>query len=246
MAKDDWQFSEFMSDWRAIVGLIAVCVLGLLVLNRLTVRQMKNQARRIVYATTPETLGPSFEGWTLAVIARFNMNMGRPVDRFQASWFQRQGLEIVLQKDWQITSAATLSRALQQLNDVGYRHHYGQATGEPVATFLAWDYGRIVWLAWAGHQLGWLDRQAMATWVARAASAMQSTYADWGAFATGYLRGLTQWSKEVSAAGEPEISKRAFETLMTDPTSPWRRVPWLTRVMAREGALTGQAAAMQT
>jgi len=217
-----------MDEWMPWVAGVVIVVSALLIVIGKTVA--KKQAGRIVYAGGSDALRPTAEGWTLGVIARYQMQMGLPVDRYRPSWLRRDGLRMVLHRDWNVSSAAKLRETLQWLDAEGHRRAFSEENQEPQENFLAWDYGRIVWLAWAGLHTGRLQPEETKAWLVRAASVMQPLYRDWGGYGASYLRGLACWSAKVRASGEPGLTQTSFETLLNDPQSPWKRVPWHTPV----------------
>lgn len=89
--------------------------------------------------------------------------------------------------------------------------------GEPLE-WAAWDWLRLVDLAWAGACAGWLEvaeAQALAT---HAADLITRRYSDWTALARAYQRGCSLFE------GRDRLSdmQRDWELLLNASVSPWR------------------------
>lgn len=113
--------------------------------------------------------------------------------------------------------------------------------GEPLE-WAAWDWLRLVDLAWAGACLGWLQTEEAEAFALHAADLIQHRYSDWSALARGFQRGRSLFE------GRDLLDTFAadWRLLLHSPLSPWR-VPlqglvdeaWL--VPAREAMLGWRA-----
>lgn len=89
--------------------------------------------------------------------------------------------------------------------------------GEPLE-WAAWDWLRLVDLAWAGACLGWLDAREAEAFATHATELTQHRYSDWSALVRAYQRGrsLFEGRNRLSAL------ERDWRLLLQSPVSPWR------------------------
>ncbi|ERS89019.1 DUF1266 domain-containing protein [Halomonas sp. PBN3] len=91
------------------------------------------------------------------------------------------------------------------------------AQGEPLE-WAAWDWLRLVDLAWAGACLGWLAAEEAEAFALHAADLVQHRYSDWSALARAYQRGRSLFEgRNRLAAFEAD-----WRLLLQSPVSPWR------------------------
>ncbi|MEQ6916702.1 DUF1266 domain-containing protein [Halomonas aquatica] len=89
--------------------------------------------------------------------------------------------------------------------------------GEPLE-WGAWDWLRLVDLAWAGTCLGWLDEQEAHDFALHGADLLLRRYSDWGALVRAYQRGRSLFEgRNLLPSLEADWS-----LLLQSPVSPWR------------------------
>ncbi|MCH4562655.1 DUF1266 domain-containing protein [Halomonas sp. EGI 63088] len=89
--------------------------------------------------------------------------------------------------------------------------------GEPLE-WAAWDWLRLVDLAWAGACLGWLDEREATDFALHGADLVQHRYSDWAALARAYQRGRSLFEgRNLLPALEAD-----WKLLLQSPVSPWR------------------------
>lgn len=89
--------------------------------------------------------------------------------------------------------------------------------GEPLE-WAAWDWLRLVDLAWAGACLGWLEAEEAEAFALHAADLVQHRYSDWSALARAYQRGRSLFDgRNLLGAFESD-----WRLLLQSPLSPWR------------------------
>lgn len=85
---------------------------------------------------------------------------------------------------------------------------------------IAWDAGRLNFVARAAMQKGYLTREECLNCVNHAYTmSLSSGFNSWKDFANSYMLGRTMWN------GDCNMSTLA-EDLLTNPKSPWVRFPW--------------------
>ncbi|MGQ4877586.1 DUF1266 domain-containing protein [Billgrantia sp. LNSP4103-1] len=89
--------------------------------------------------------------------------------------------------------------------------------GEPLE-WAAWDWMRLVDLAWAGACAGWLEPAEAQAFAAHAADLALRRYSDWSALARAYQRGCSLFE------GRDRLGdmQRDWGLLLNSPVSPWR------------------------
>ncbi|MFG6158010.1 DUF1266 domain-containing protein [Halomonas sp. 1390] len=89
--------------------------------------------------------------------------------------------------------------------------------GEPLE-WAAWDWLRLVDLAWAGACLGWLDTQEAHDFAHHGADLLLRRYSDWAALARAYQRGRSLFEgRNLLPSLEADWS-----LLLQSPVSPWK------------------------
>jgi len=89
--------------------------------------------------------------------------------------------------------------------------------GEPLE-WAAWDWLRLIDLAWAGACLGWLEEHEAEAFATHAAELVQHRYSDWSALVRAYQRGRSLFE------GRDRLKslERDWRLLQQSPVSPWR------------------------
>jgi hypothetical protein len=90
-----------------------------------------------------------------------------------------------------------------------------------VRSLLAWDMARLISVAGWGYLTHNISEGQAWSFVWPAAQAAQRAYASWQEFGEHYLLGREFWTGE-----RDDGFDRCLTTLLTDPTSPWRVLPW--------------------
>ncbi|MCE8015856.1 DUF1266 domain-containing protein [Halomonas sp. MCCC 1A17488] len=89
--------------------------------------------------------------------------------------------------------------------------------GEPLE-WAAWDWLRLVDLAWAGACAGWLDVTEARDFASHGADLVLRRYSDWSALARAYQRGCSLFEGQDRL---PDM-QRDWNLLLNSPVSPWR------------------------
>ncbi|QTP58543.1 DUF1266 domain-containing protein [Billgrantia antri] len=104
--------------------------------------------------------------------------------------------------------------------------------GEPLE-WAAWDWLRLVDLAWAGACAGWLDVTEARDFANHGADLVLRRYSDWSALARAYQRGCSLFEGHDRLAD----MQRDWGLLLNSPVSPWRTpLQQLLEEEVREGA----------
>ncbi|SFT53980.1 DUF1266 domain-containing protein [Halomonas saccharevitans] len=139
-------------------------------------------------------------------------------------WLAAQGDR----QGWDLDAARLLEAdgaARRQWQDAldGVERDYGRVLlgfldrGEPLE-WAAWDWLRLVDLAWAGACLGWLDEQEAQDFAHHGADLLLRRYSDWTALVRGYQRGRSLFEgRNMLPALEADWS-----LLLHSPVSPWK------------------------
>ena len=135
-----------------------------------------------------------------------------------------QSLKYFLQEGDTAAARAMLKDLAPDPRGDDYRHSLVRAERAVIerSGLFAWDAARAVaitgWGFWAGLF------QEMEAWqiIMVAAARAQRAYDSWKAFADGYELGRLFWSE----GKRDERAAAALRSLLDDPQSPWRRIPW--------------------
>jgi len=85
---------------------------------------------------------------------------------------------------------------------------------------VAWDAGRLNFVARAAMQRGYLTQEECRNCVDHAyAMAKSAGFGSWKDFANSYMLGRTMWNGDCNMSG-------LAEDMLTKPNSPWVRFPW--------------------
>lgn len=115
----------------------------------------------------------------------------------------------------------------------GYlREHGVLAEWEQVHSLLAWDIGRGAMLARYGLDARYCDGSTARWQLERFGLLARRCYDSWPEFGAALVRGRLLWTADLDDAElerygvEAEKSVRPFTILTSEPTSPWRTVPF--------------------
>lgn len=86
----------------------------------------------------------------------------------------------------------------------------------------AWDFSRVVSLARAAHDAGFISEPQAWQAIERAATAARQDNHSWCEFVASYLIGPALWGGDESLDHFIDVCRRMF----ADPTSPWCAVHW--------------------
>lgn len=113
-----------------------------------------------------------------------------------------------------------------QMAVVVREHHQLGAKG-----LLGWDYARYVSLCRWSYLVGLLSEEEAWARIMSAARRIQATFSSWQELGENYLIGREFWSPtEMRRTGH--LYQDALQRLLTDPQSPWVRLPWGTSLGA--------------
>ena len=222
-----------MSLWILLV--LAVLMAALTIFLRKRIAYNSTHFKRSGPNADPTDPSP-LQRWTLAIVARYLMEVELPIDSFRIVGFRRTGaLEPMLANEWKVRDRNGLLEQITQLHTAGHRDRFAQLMHRPASHFLAWDLMRAILLAWAGINLDWITSAEFAAILLDIGPELQSAFEDWPQAAASYELGLRAWAAEIK---RPQLSERTnltLRTLLNDPGSPWKNTPWrspLTATMA--------------
>jgi len=92
-------------------------------------------------------------------------------------------------------------------------------------SLLGWDYGRYVALCRWGYAVGFLTEDDAWERMMRAARILQPRFGSWSELGENYLIGREFWSLRQTEK-DGELYRASYQTLLSDPHSPWKRYPW--------------------
>ncbi len=92
-------------------------------------------------------------------------------------------------------------------------------------SITAWDYSRYVALCGWGYIAGYLTKDEAWARIMPAARLLQKTFTSWEDLGTNHVVGREFWSlRQTQKNGD--LTRRCFDKLKTDPSSPWKRLDW--------------------
>ena len=86
-----------------------------------------------------------------------------------------------------------------------------------------WDAGRIVFLARACCEMGYLSEEEAWRYIGRADALAHETCGSWRELAMSYILGRSLWGGK---RAYNSVMKTTADVLLNDPKSPWVRYPW--------------------
>jgi len=99
---------------------------------------------------------------------------------------------------------------------------------------LGWDYARYVSLCRWGYLVGYLSEKEAWSRIMPAAQRVQATFDSWRELGENYLIGREFWSPAEMTSTGPRY-RDALRQLLSDPQSPWVRLPWRTTLAGSGG-----------
>lgn len=219
-----------MSLWILLV--LAVLMAALTIFLRKRIAYNSTHFKRSGPNADPTDPSP-LQRWTLAIVARYLMEVELPIDSFRIVGLRRTGaLEPMLANEWKIRDRNGLLEQITQLHTAGHRERFAKQMHRPASQFLAWDLMRAILLAWAGVNLDWITSAEFAAILLDIGPELQHAFEDWPQAAASYELGLRAWAAEIKRPQLPERTNLTLRTLLNHPESPWKTTPWRTPLAA--------------
>jgi predicted Zn-dependent protease len=92
-------------------------------------------------------------------------------------------------------------------------------------SLVGWDFSRHINVCRWGYAAGYLSEAEAWAKIAPAARTLRHTFTSWRELGENYLIGRQFWSPEEHFRSG-NLFRMAFDRLLSDPHSPWNRVPW--------------------
>ena len=92
-------------------------------------------------------------------------------------------------------------------------------------SLLGWDYSRYIFLCREGYLVGYLTAEEAWERIMPVAMTIQRTFDSWADLGRNYLIGREFWSYEETRKNS-SLFRHAYEKLLNDSASPWKRNPW--------------------
>jgi len=92
-------------------------------------------------------------------------------------------------------------------------------------SIVGWDFSRYISLCRWGYAAGYFTETEAWARIIPAARIIRDTFTSWREVGDNYMIGRQYWSPEQHAENG-HLYRQALERLLTDPASPWNRVPW--------------------
>ena len=86
-----------------------------------------------------------------------------------------------------------------------------------------WDAGRMVFLARACCEMGYLTEEEAWTYIGRADALAHEACGSWRELAMSYILGRSLWGGK---RAYNSVMKTTADVLLSNPKSPWVRCPW--------------------
>lgn len=96
-------------------------------------------------------------------------------------------------------------------------------------SLLGWDYCRYIALCRWGTLCGYMSQEEAWQRIMPAARLLQNSFPSWKDLGANYLMGRRFWRGDTKAQ---ENFEKCYKTLLTDPNSPWVKIPWKTNLAA--------------
>ncbi len=118
---------------------------------------------------------------------------------------------------------ASPGRGSQEVQSLSIaRKHFRQLGSKGL---VGWDYARYVSLCRWGYAVGYLSEDEAWEGIMHAAGILRKTFRSWQELGENYLIGRQFWSLEETSRNGAAY-EAAFQKLLSDPASPWNRIPW--------------------
>ncbi len=171
--------------------------------------------------------------WVLApgaILARYNLeDPGRLGGEPPGDDTRGEAREL-LAGSWKIRNAAAAEQKLRFLLDEGDRAAFAAGAARPRQRklqaalgdrgLLAWDLGRVAFVAGKAMLAGFLAEDAAWTACFDAGRKLQRAFTGWEAFGADYLLGRTWWAGDADRA-----MRHVYRALVLEADGPWR-LPW--------------------
>ena len=118
----------------------------------------------------------------------------------------------MLRKDWGVTDSVGLKELLDTLKSSEGEHK-------------AWDWGRGVYIVWAGLRAGYTTREEVDAYNASLVPLAQAKYADWNAYFNDFLAGRKAWDPQDEYGGAAEFEE-VVKDLLDNEASIYKVVPF--------------------
>ena len=118
----------------------------------------------------------------------------------------------MLRKDWGVTDSVGLKELLENLKSSEGEHK-------------AWDWGRGVYIAWAGLRAGYTTRGEVDAYISSLVPLAQAKYADWNAYFNDFLAGRKAWDPQDEYGGAAEFEE-IVKDLLENEASIYKVVPF--------------------
>ena len=118
----------------------------------------------------------------------------------------------MLRKDWGVTDSVGLKELLENLKSSEGEHK-------------AWDWGRGVYIAWAGLRAGYTTREEVDAYISSLVPLAQAKYADWNAYFKDFLAGRKAWDPQDEYGGAAEMEE-VVKDLLDNKASIYKVVPF--------------------
>ena len=118
----------------------------------------------------------------------------------------------MLRKDWGVTDSVGLKELLENLKS---------SEGE----YKAWDWGRGVYIVWAGLRAGYTTREEVDAYISSLVPLAQAKYADWNAYFNDFLAGRKAWDPQDEYGGAAEFEE-IVKDLLENEASIYKVVPF--------------------
>ena len=118
----------------------------------------------------------------------------------------------MLRKDWGVTDSVGLKELLENLKSSEGEHK-------------AWDWGRGVYIAWAGLRAGYTTREEVDAYISSLVPLAQAKYADWNAYFNDFLAGRKAWDPQDEYGGAAEFEE-VVKDLLDKEASIYKAVPF--------------------
>ena len=89
-------------------------------------------------------------------------------------------------------------------------------------SIVGWDFTRYISVCRWGYAAGYFTEPEAWARIIPAARIIRHTFTSWRELGENYMIGRHYWSPEQNG----HLYRRALERLLTDPASPWNRLPW--------------------